>query len=322
MRSKLFLLLVVLLVCLFTGRAQTVNENESSLVYNGEAAHVSIVLDNPAKSFDGKIQLELLDAYSEVVGSIFQNVRIKEGKGSYDLVMPIGDLLEDTEGEVAWFRLRYRVGNAAGIISVSQIIRDIFELKIIASDQLLSGMTHRSRVRALNPLTGRPVGGVQIEAVMTLDLAGEGEKKIEMQSRGETDSEGFSVLDFQIPVGQDLNGDGDLTITGKKNGIVREAENDLSLAKNDYQFLMLSDKPIYQPEQTFNVRGILLRGVEAKVVEAGSELEFRIEDEEDTVVYSEKVKTSDFGVAAISWKIPENAKLGTYKVRVKRTGMR
>jgi hypothetical protein len=320
MRSKLFLLLVVLLVCLFTGRAQTVNENESSLVFTGEAAHVSIVLDNPAKAFDGKIQLELLDNYSEVRASISQNVRIREGKGSYDLVMPIDDLLEDAEDEVAWFRLRYRVGNVTGIISLSQIIRDIFELKIIASDQLLSGMTHRSRVRALNPITGRPVGGVHIEAVMTLDLAGEGEKKIEMQSQGETDNEGFSVLDFQIPVGQDLSGDGELTITGRKNGIIREAENDLLLAKNDYQFLMLSDKPIYQPEQTFNVRGILLRGVEAKVVEAGSELEFRIEDEEDTVVYSEKVKTSDFGVAAITWKIPANAKLGTYKVRVKSSG--
>jgi hypothetical protein len=320
MRSKLFLLLVVLLVCLFPAHAQTVNENESSLVFNDEAAHVSIVLDNPARSFDGKIQLELLDAESEIVGSISQNVRIREGKGSYDLVMPIGDLLETAEDEIAWFRLRYRVGNAAGIISVSQIIKDIFEFKIIASDQLLSGMTHRSRVRALNPITGRPVGGVHIEAVMNLELAGDGEKKIEMRSEGETDSEGFSVLDFQIPVGQDLSGDGELIITGRKNGIVREAEHDLSLVTNDYQFLMLSDKPIYQPEQTFNVRGILLRGVEAKVVEAGTELEFRIEDEEDTVVYSEKVKTSDFGVAAISWKIPENAKLGTYKVRVKKAG--
>jgi hypothetical protein len=319
MRSKLFLLLVVLFVCLFPAHAQTVNENESSLVFTDEAAHVSIVLDNPARAFDGKIQLELLDADSKVRAGTSQNLRIKEGKSSYDLVMPIGDLLKTAESEIAWFRLRYRVGNAAGIISVSQIIRDIFEFRIIAADQLLPGMTHRSRVRALNPITGRPVGGVRIGAVMTLDLAGEGEKKIEMRFQGETDSEGFSVVDFQVPVGQDLGGDGEIIITGKKNGIVRTAEKDLSALTNDYEFPMLSDKPIYQPEQAFHVRGILLRGVEAKVVEAGTELEFRIEDEEDTVVYSEKVKTSDFGVAAITWKIPENAKLGTYKVRVKKS---
>lgn len=320
MRSKLFLLFVVLLVCLFPAHAQTVNENESSLVFSDEAAYVSIVLDNPARPFDGKIQLELLDAESKVRASVSQNVSIREGKSSYDLVMPIGDLLKTAEAEIAWFRLRYRVGNATGIISVSQIIRDIFELRIIASDQLLSGMTHRSRVRALNPLTGRPVGGVHLAAIMSLALVGEGEKTIEMQSQGETDGEGFSVVDFLVPVGQDLNGDGDLIITGKKNGIIRTAQKSLSAVKNDYQFLMLSDKPIYQPEQTFSLRGILLRGVEAKVVEAGSELEFRIEDEEDTVVYSEKVKTSDFGIAAITWKIPENAKLGTYKVRVKKSG--
>ena len=80
---------------------------------------------------------------------------------------------------------------------------------------------------------------------------------------------------------------------------------------------MLADKPIYQPEQMLNVRGILMKGGEGKTVVADAEVEFRVEDEDDTVLYREKVKTSAFGIAAISWKIPENAKLGDYKIRVK-----
>ena len=86
---------------------------------------------------------------------------------------------------------------------------------------------------------------------------------------------------------------------------------------DDYQFPMMADKPIYQPEQMLNVRGILLKGSESKTVVADSEVEFRVEDEEETVLYREKVKTSAFGVASMSWKIPENAKLGQYRIRVK-----
>jgi uncharacterized protein YfaS (alpha-2-macroglobulin family) len=49
---------------------------------------------------------------------------------------------------------------------------------------------------------------------------------------------------------------------------------------------------------------------------AAGELEFSIKDEDGTTLYRETVKTSVFGIAAISWKIPEGAKLGSYRVEV------
>jgi hypothetical protein len=300
MRQKLSLLVVLCLVGLFSAKAQTVNESESKISFSETSADVSLAVENPKQSFDGKIELELLDAESKIRAKSFQNAKIENGKKSYNLTLPINDLMKKSENEIAWFRLRYRIGEMQGIISLSEIMRDIFELRVIASENLLSGMTYRSRVRALNTFTQKSVEGVKVSA-----------------ANGETDADGFAVFDFEIPAETTFDGDGTIKITGKKNGIVRKAEEELRTAEYDSRFLMLADKPIYQPEQMLNVRGILMKGGESKTVVPEREVEFRIEDEDETVLYREKVKTSAFGIAAISWKIPENAKLGDYRIRVK-----
>ena len=331
MRPKLFLLLVVCLVCLFSANAQTLNEKETSVVLNETAADLALVVENPSRAFEAPVEIELLDAESKVRARVSQPVRLKEGKDTYHIAMPLGDLLKTAENEIAWYRLRYRVGDARGIISLSQILRDIFELRVIATDNLLTGMTYRSRIRAINPFTGAPVAGVKIDAVVSLDLddgnddnddddEDDDAKKLKLTSGGETDTDGFTNLDFQIPVEVTLGDDGEIKITGKKNGIVRDATDNLMIAGQDSRFLMMTDKPIYQPDQTFNIRGILLKGGESTVVSGQVDVEFTIEDEDDTVLYRETVKTSNFGIAAISWPIPESAKLGTYRVRVSGPG--
>ena len=269
MRQKLFLVVVVFFVCLFSAKAQTVNETESSIIFSETAADISLNIENPKQTFDGKIELELLDANNIVRAKATQNARIESGKKDYKITMPLGDLMKKSENELAWFRLRYRIGEANGIISLSQIIRDIFELRVIASDNLLSGMTYRSRVRALNPFTNKAVEGVNVNAELELEIKSLDDQKLKLNASGETDGDGFAVLDFQIPVEANFDGGGEIKVTGKKNGIVREAEEDLQILSDDFQFLMLTDKPIYQPEQMLNVRGILLKGGESKTVVPG-----------------------------------------------------
>ena len=153
MRQKLFLLFVVCFVCLLSAEAQTVIEAESNAVFNENSANIALTVENPSRTFDGKIELELLDAGSVIRAKTSTNIRLENGKKSYNLTLPLGDLMAKGENDLAWFRLRYRIGETRGIVSLSQIIRDIFELRVIASDNLLSGMTYRSRVRALNPFT-------------------------------------------------------------------------------------------------------------------------------------------------------------------------
>lgn len=317
MRQKLSLLVVLCVVCLFSAKAQTVNESESNITFNEASADVLLVIENPRATFDSRIELELLDAENKIRAKSIQNAKIENGKKSYNLTLPTADLMKKSENEIAWFRLRYRVGESQGIISLSQIMRDIFELRVIASENLLSGMTYRSRIRAINPFTNKAVEGVKVSAELELELKTVDDQKLKLNASGETDADGFVSLDFPIPVEANFDNDGKIKVTGRKNGIIREATDNLRTLGDDYSFLMLADKPIYQPEQILSVRGILMKGGESKTVVPEQEVEFRIEDEDETVLYREKVKTSAFGVAAISWKIPENAKLGHYTIRVK-----
>jgi len=315
MRRKFFFLFVLCLVCLFSAEAQTVNEAESSVVLSEKTAAVSIVIENAAKPFGGKIELELLDAENKIRASGTRNVEIKTGKELYRLVLPLGDLMQTSEGEIVWYRLHYRIGQTEGFVSLSEMVKDIFELRVAASENVLPGTDYRIRARALNPLTKLPVKGVKIEAEMEMELETDAdEDELILTAKGETGDDGFALLDFKIPANIKLGYNTDFKVTGRKNGIVREVDEDIDSNELKGSVFLTSDKPIYQPGQTFNVRGLYF-SADGTVV-TGSELKFTFKDQDDTVLYRETVKTSDFGIASAAWKIPDNAKLGFYTVEV------
>jgi hypothetical protein len=316
MRQKLFLLVALCSVCFFSAHAQTVIEPESSIIFNERSAEVSIVLENTERNFDGKIELELLDAENKIRANTSQNLTIKKGKEAYKIALPIGDLPRTAEDEIAWYRLHYRVGGAEGYISLSELLKDVFELRVAAGENVFSGANYRVRVRAIQPFTNAAVKNVKVEGELKLDIDTEAdEDKLQLKAKGETDAEGFAVLDFKIPENAKLDDDGDLKIRAVKNGIVREFENDdLETPQNEGSLFLTADKPIYQPGQSFNVRALYFDANQTVVADA--ELEFTVKDEDDTALYREKVKTSAFGIASIAWKIPENAKLGGYRVEV------
>jgi len=285
MRQKLFLIVVLCLVCLFSAPAQTVVETESSVVFGQTTVDVSIVLENPEADFDGGIELELLDAENKIRARAVQKLTVKRGRETYKIAIPVGDLLKTAEDEIAWYRLHYRVGKAEGLISLSELIRDVFELRIAAGESVFSGTNYRARVRAVQPFTKLPVKNVKIEGAMTLDIDTEAdEDEIKLKAKSETDDQGFAVLDFKIPENVKLEDVDDFIITGRKNGIVREFENnDVEAAEKNGALFLTADKPLYQPGQTFNVRALYFDA--NSTVVADGELEFTVKDEEDTVLY-------------------------------------
>lgn len=314
MREKLFPLLVVCLACLFSANAQTVVETESSILFSEKTAEVSMVLKNSGGEFDSKIELEMLDAENKVRADKTQNLRIKQGRKTYKIEMPIGDLLTMATDGVDWFRLRYRVGETSGIVSLSQLVKNIFEIRIAAAERIYAGTTYQIRVRAVQPLNNLPVKKVKIEGELDIELDTEAdENKIELKANGETDGEGFAVLEFKVPENLKIE-DADIIVKGRKNGILRDIYEDLNTREQAGKILLTTDKPIYQPGQDFKVRGLYFDA--NNTVVTGAELEFKILDEDDTVLFKEKITTSGFGIAALSWRIPENAKLGSYRVEV------
>jgi hypothetical protein len=314
MCAKLSLVLATVLVCVFSAAAQNVIESESSVIINDRTADITLVINSTA-SKESAVNLALLDAEDKARGAIDQRIKLAAGKRKYKFTIDIGDLMKTTSDEIAWHRLSYRVDTFSGVASLSQLMRDDFDLRASSFERLIQGQTMRVRVRSLDPFRGSAVKGVQIKAQLTIDLDTDSdEDELKLSGAARTGGDGFAYVDFKIPDNIKPDGDGEIVITGQKNGVVRKIEEDLDSDDQDGSVLLTTDKPLYQPGQTFNVRAIYIDRTNSVVPD--SELEFTIEDENDTVVFRQTVKTSAYGIAAISWPIPDNARLGSYKVEV------
>lgn len=318
MKGKLSLVVVVCLFLILTVNAQTgisVIEEKSSIRFSEKTAEVSLVLKNDSGTFNDTVKLEILDETNKIRVQTSKPQRIKKGENIYKISLPVNNSFTTSEEKFAWYRLHYRVGNAEGTISLSELIRDIFELRVAAAENFFSGQSYRVRIRAVHPFTKAAVKNVRVEGEVELDLDTDAdEDELKLKAKGETDSDGFAILDFIIPDNVKLDDDGDLTVTGRKNGFVREIYEDLDSDKEKNSVFLTVDKPLYQPGQTFNVRGLYMDA--NRTVISGGELKFFVRDGDDTTVFRETVKTSEFGIAAVLWEIPDNAKLGDYKVEI------
>lgn len=313
MRSKLFLLLVMLQVCVFPAIGQKVDEAASRIQFKDSMAEVLLAVDSTSKN-NANLSLELIDGEDKVRGSVAQVCQLKRGKNLCKVVIPVGDLVKEEDDNVFWMRLRYTIGETHGIVSLSELFKDAFELRASIPRSFSPGTNFRVRVRALHPYSKQAVKDVAIDGEMVIEVQtsdDDDEDELKLTAKGKTDGKGFVVLDFNVPEGTRIDDyDAEIKITGRKNGLVREIEEDTDEPDTRGGFFLTKDKPLYQPGQSFSARGVLMDHSNSVVPDY--EVEMRIEDEEETVLFSKTVKTSEYGIAAISWQIPENAKLGTY----------
>src|SRR6185503_17453593 len=73
-------------------------------------------------------------------------------------------------------------------------------------------------------------------------------------------------------------------------------------------------KPLYQPGQVMHIRALLL--TPSRQVLANHDTYFKVCDPEGAILYSTVQNTSRFGIASVDWSIPENTRLGDYRIWV------
>ncbi len=322
MKGKFSLAVVVCLFLISTIYSQTflkVNEREIEAFFSQNQLQINLAIENQARNFPAKVRLEILDAEDKIVTQNETLESVKRGKQTWQI--PLEFAQNQTTNNLLWYRLRYTITSenssvsTGGIVSLSEIMPEIFELQISAADKVFAGMRLRTHVLTVHPLTKKPIKNVTVAGEVVLDLDVEtGDDELKITTSGKTNSEGLATLDFEIPPMANLDDDGEIIIKGEKNGITREAEEDLDVAAESFVYLHL-DKPIYQPNQKLFARGLYLNLLKRPL--AGANLDFEISDEEDETIYEQKVKTSRFGIAHINWQIPANLKLGKYKLEVK-----
>ncbi len=327
-----FSLLVV--VCLFLAgfaQAQTslkVLEAETKAFSSANKLQINLAIESDFRQkTQAKIRLEILDANDKIIAQKDSTATFQRGKNTVSISLPLAK--EAEVDDLLWRRLRYSVEangtSAKGFISLSEIMPELFELRVAASEEIYAGMKYQARVRAFHPITYTPISDVEISAELTLDVETPDEDdddEIIIKSSGKTDEEGFALLEFQIPPNIKFsdNYSGEIEVKGRKSGLTGKADDNLDTEENKISIYFMTDKPLYQPAQKIFIRGLAMRHGKSDsgmTVAAEKEFEFSIKDEDGTVLFRQKVTTSRFGIASIDWQIPDNAKLGKYRIIAK-----
>src|SRR6185369_418670 len=134
-----------------------------------------------------------------------------------------------------------------------------------------------------------------------------------------TDSGGYALLTFQLPPRfpqfphTTQPSGGEVKLIARKGTLVAETENDV-LVDQFARALITPDKPIYQPGQTMHVRALMF--TPSRRALANQDILIRISDPEDVTVLRSVVTSSRFGIVTLDWPIPENTRLGDYRIWV------
>jgi hypothetical protein len=302
-----------------------VNESATKVIFDEQATRVLLALENPlGRIAKAQIKLELLDKDGAVRATAESSEEIKPGAGT--LAVPItlrlsGKAANDTR-ELFWYRLRYRVAPSdftqfdptSGVISLSKITPDIFALHVAAPEKAQEGVPYRLRVRTAHPLTSRAVAGVNIDVKIKFD--GYDNDDIELKQSTRTNANGFATLDFQIP--RDVeDDDGDLEVVARRGILAESAETEVEIDRNA-RVMVSTDKPLYQPGQILHMRVLMFDSTRHALPDQKATL--KVSDPQGTTAFRTELNSSRFGVASADWTIPDNTRLGDYRIEVELEG--
>jgi hypothetical protein len=277
---------------------------------------VALPVENPsAQTIRARAVLELIDPRGKVESQAEQDVSLRPLSSKLRIPLPpLHAVRLDENTVLGFYRLRYSLASqppgpaktVEGIISVGQITPQLFELHVAGPLAIRAAGRSTLRVRAIQPVTARPVEGVTVQA--SLDL-----EEPFLTRKAVTGRDGFATLEFSLP--REFKADEnqiDVTVTGTWGGLSTEADGTLYV--QDFSTGSLStDKPLYQPGQTLHMRLLAFGDNQKALADQPAKIEVR--DPDETLQYVTHVRTSRFGIAAADWQIPENLRLGSYAIR-------
>ena len=226
-----------------------------------------------------------------------------------------------------WKRLRIRSGIGGNsreeFFSLSEVVDDLFVLDGISSDYVGSSGNLAVTIIARNPIDDGPVGNVELTGKLSFPRSNKETKPIFAESS--TDSGGHSFLIFQIPDSVRFSDYESLKleIEGTHKNWADRIDTTLSGKESSLKILLNSDKPIYQPGQSINLRSLFLerKGFSGNATPlTAKDVEFSIRGRDGKKIFRKKSTTNDFGIAFTSWQIPEVAKTGTYSASIEIEG--
>src|SRR5262245_23892672 len=178
----LFCLSVLTVLAPLSRASLTIRVRESlcRVRFQHKAIEITLPLENPSgEATNQKIQLQILDPRNQVRATADRTESINGRSHELRIVVPfdVSALTEEDRRRLPWFRLQYRITNADapfgqtadGIVSLSEITPELFELRVAAAEMAHEAMRYQARVLATHPITKKPAPGVRVDAVLTLE---------------------------------------------------------------------------------------------------------------------------------------------------------
>ncbi len=280
------------------------------LFHSGRAETFLAVHSSLPRPVRARVVLDLIDELNRPFAKVAREVVLKPGSNTIAAEFQL-----EPSRYVLWRRLRYQVitnppsdsTTASGVISLSQICPDIFQLSLVKPGITAAGARCHIRVRAEHPVTFQPIEGVRLSCELLF------ENQSPQTGSSTTDSEGYAEFNFDLP--STVKRDGEIKLTGTRNGLSAEVEGGVRIDRTT-RISLSTDKNIYQPGQTLHVRALAIDPSRRAL--NGAELTLKILDPEDTIVHRASLKTSRFGIASDDWAVPANIRLGDYQIKIDR----
>jgi hypothetical protein len=332
MRYKgcLFLFLICIGVCCSPDcRAQEtlrVPESAMRVQFQADATTVDLRVENSSrKNGSAHISLLILDPKGLVQAQGERSISLSGGTTKTQVVLPAIAASEKDQAKAHLFlyRLRYFVSASAadgstiqpvdGTVSIGEIAPQLFELHASAPEFVEAGNHYVVHVRAIHPATSVPEQGVLVQGSLDTD-----EDNPLLTNKVLSDSHGFATLEFSMPAKLDPKRI-KMVVTGTRDDFTASADSEL-LVPQWTSTSLSTDKPLYQPGEILHMR-MLAFGTDTKAL-VDQDVNLKITDPENTLVYRVSQKTSRYGIASADWQIPDNLRLGTYEISAEFDGGR
>lgn len=179
-------------------------------------------------------------------------------------------------------------------------------LSLEAPDQVTVGGKERIRALVHDLRDGRPIAGERVELLAFVDE----QPELKLAS-GVTDAGGEWIAEAQLPASKWRS----LTFAAY---VVRDGESSARTVspagRRAPRTALTTDKPLYQPGQIVHVRTLAFDSSARPA--AGTEVVFTVSDPNETKVFRQTRKTSEFGIAHADFTLASEILLGDYTVEV------
>ncbi|HQM50910.1 MAG TPA: MG2 domain-containing protein [Candidatus Hydrogenedentes bacterium] len=261
---------------------------------------------NPGSARTGaSLEVQITDLEGGPVARISNQVALDPGASQVAVTLP--STLD--ESRIPLYMIQYVFDGPSGRETGAKQLVDAMaqlETRVVAYSNLLSGSAATVRVVALNHANQEPVANASVAIFLT---AGD---KEQLLHAGKTTEDGTLEAVFTVP--DNVEGTGQLRITVASEGLGQDEVTQPVTVKRVSKILLTTDKPLYQPGQTIQMRALSLAAADLHP-EAEKEAVFEVMDSKGNKVFKKKLATDAFGIAAADFELATEVNVGEYIVR-------